>query len=151
MTQRRSGQQGPELVELGVAELAARIAAREVSCVEVVRTYLDRIDALNPLVNAIIARRDRDELLAEAADRDRALADGPGGALHGVPFAVKDLAEVAGQPGTAGPPRRPPPRGERRARPGAAAGSGCSAPPSWPGSGPQARSSSAVPTCPSWD
>ena len=94
----------PGLVELGVAELAARIAAREVSCVEVMRTYLDRIDALNPLVNAIVARRDRDQLLAEAEQRDRALDEGPCGPLHGVPQAVKDLAEVAGQPWTSGSP-----------------------------------------------
>jgi amidase len=92
------------LVELGAVELAERIAGREVSCVEVMRAYLDRIDALNPLVNAIIARRDRDELLAEAAERDRAVERGPVGPLHGVPFAVKDLVEVAGQPWTAGSP-----------------------------------------------
>jgi ureidomalonase len=98
------GYRAPELVELGVAELSGRIAAREVSCVEVMRTYLDHIDAVNPLVNAIVARRDRAELLAEAAERDAAPDAGPRGPLHGVPFAVKDLAEVAGQPWTAGSP-----------------------------------------------
>jgi amidase len=93
-----------ELVELGAVELAGRIAAREVSCVEVMATYLDRIDALNPQVNAIIARPDRAEPMAEAGDRDRAIEEGPVGPLHGLPFAVKDLAEVAGQPWTAGSP-----------------------------------------------
>ncbi|MCO1656177.1 amidase [Pseudonocardia humida] len=93
------------LVELGAAGLAERIAAREVSCVEVVAAHLDRIDALNPQVNAIVARRDRDEVLAEAAERDRALdRSGPAGPLHGIPMAIKDLAEVAGQPWTAGSP-----------------------------------------------
>jgi ureidomalonase len=93
------------LVELGAAALAARIAAREVSCVEVVEAHLDRIDALNPQVNAIVARRDRESVLAEAAERDRALAAGaPVGPLHGIPMAIKDLAEVAGQPWTAGSP-----------------------------------------------
>jgi Asp-tRNA(Asn)/Glu-tRNA(Gln) amidotransferase A subunit family amidase len=100
----RVTQEASGLVELGVADLAGRIAAREVSCVEVMGTYLDRIDRLNPQVNSIVARRDRDELLAEAAERDRALAAGPVGPLHGVPFAVKDLTEVAGQPWVAGSP-----------------------------------------------
>ena len=90
-----------DLVELGVVELAGRIAAREVSCVEVATAYLDRIEALNPVVNAIIARRDREAVLADAAERDRAVERGP---LHGIPFAVKDLVEVAGQPWTSGSP-----------------------------------------------
>ncbi len=93
------------LVELGAAGLAGRIAAREVSCVDVVAAHLDRIDALNPAVNAIVARRDRAEVLAEAAERDRELDRGdPAGPLHGIPMAIKDLAEVAGQPWTAGSP-----------------------------------------------
>jgi aspartyl-tRNA(Asn)/glutamyl-tRNA(Gln) amidotransferase subunit A len=50
---------------------------------------LDRIDAINPAINAIVALRDRDALLHEA---ERA----PTGPLQGLPMAIKDLAETKG-------------------------------------------------------
>jgi ureidomalonase len=95
----------PAVCELGLVDLAAAIAAREVSCVEVARAYLEHIDALNPAVNAVVDRRDPDAVLAEAGERDAELGRGRSrGVLHGVPQAVKDLAEVAGQSFTAGSP-----------------------------------------------
>jgi ureidomalonase len=85
--------------------LAAAIAAREVSCVEVARDHLAHADALNPTVNALVARTDPEVVLAEAAQRDTELARGERrGVLHGVPQAIKDVAEAAGQPFTAGSP-----------------------------------------------
>ncbi len=60
---------------------------------------LQQIDAVNPKVNAIVALRDRDELMAEAEAADQAKTRGP---LHGVPIAVKDLANVAGIRSTQG-------------------------------------------------
>ncbi|MCD2188896.1 amidase [Actinomycetospora soli] len=78
---------------------------RDVSCVEVATAALARIDRLNPVVNAVVDRRDPDTVLAEAAALDDEAAAGRWrGVLHGVPQAVKDLAEVAGQPFTAGSP-----------------------------------------------
>ena len=50
---------------------------------------LDRIDRVNPAINAIVALRDRDTLLAEAATA-------PPGPLQGLPVAIKDLADTAG-------------------------------------------------------
>jgi amidase len=47
-------------------ELAARIRARELSPVELMRSTLDRIAALNPRLNAFVSLRPADELLAEA-------------------------------------------------------------------------------------
>jgi amidase len=90
-----------DLVERDATALAALIARREVSSVEVVSAHLDAIDRLNPLVNAVVSLRDRDAVLAEARRRDR---EAPRGPLHGLPVAVKDLAEVAGLPWTAGSP-----------------------------------------------
>ncbi len=85
--------------------LAAAIATREVSCLEVARGHLAHADAVNPVVNALVARPDPEAVLAEAARRDAELARGEHrGVLHGVPQAVKDLAEVAGQPFVAGSP-----------------------------------------------
>ncbi len=89
------------IVEHSATGLAALIAARELSCVEVVSAHLEQIERLDPHVNAIPVRRDPELVLAEAAERDRAERRGP---LHGLPVAVKDLAEVAGLPWTAGSP-----------------------------------------------
>lgn len=61
------------------------------------RDHLDRIERLNPVINAIVNLRDADALLAEAGAADRELASGLSrGPLHGFPFAIKDLSEAAG-------------------------------------------------------
>ena len=87
------------------AELSERIAAREVSCVEVMRNHLERIERANPAINAIVSLRDADGLLAEAAERDQELARGESrGWMHGFPHAIKDLEETAGIPTVAGSP-----------------------------------------------
>uniref|UniRef100_UPI0038BB92A3 amidase family protein n=1 Tax=Novosphingobium sp. TaxID=1874826 RepID=UPI0038BB92A3 len=86
-------------------DLAAAIAARKVSAVEVMGAYLDRIGKLNPRVNAIVGLQDRDALLLQAAQADAAVKAGVAlGPLHGLPHAVKDLAAVAGLPFTMGSP-----------------------------------------------
>src|SRR4051794_34571197 len=85
--------------------LSRAIAARELSCVELMRETLARIERLNPAINAIVSLRDADALLAEAAALDEALARGsPCGWMHGFPHAVKDLEETAGIPTTCGSP-----------------------------------------------
>lgn len=85
--------------------LAAAIAARKVSCVEVMAAYLDHIDAINPQVNAIVALQERAGLMAQARERDAQLARGEHlGPLHGLPHAVKDLSPVKGLPMTMGSP-----------------------------------------------
>ncbi|MDW3180321.1 MAG: amidase family protein [Acidimicrobiia bacterium] len=88
-----------DLTQLSAVELAASIATRELSSTEVVTAHLDRIDDLNGRVNAIVSRRDRAAVLADAATADRTVARGP---LHGLPVAVKDLADVAGLPTRSG-------------------------------------------------
>lgn len=86
-------------------ELAACIHARELSCVEVMAAYLDRIDALNLRFNAIVSLQPRDVLLAQAATRDAELARGEDrGWMHGFPIAIKDLASAAGLVTTMGSP-----------------------------------------------
>jgi len=56
--------------------LSSLIHDRDVSCREVMTAYLDRIDAVNPAVNAIVALQPRETLLAQADERDRQLARG---------------------------------------------------------------------------
>jgi amidase len=92
----------PELYELGALELVRQIRAREVSRRQVLEAHLDRIDAVNGLVNAVVERVDRDEALAaaDAADRDHeARAALP---LDGVPVSIKDHFDVEGMLHTEG-------------------------------------------------
>jgi amidase len=86
-------------------DLAAAIATRTCSAVEVMTAFCDRIAAINPAINAIIGLRPREDLIVEAEGADRAVASGaPLGPLHGLPHAVKDLEPVAGLPFTMGSP-----------------------------------------------
>jgi aspartyl-tRNA(Asn)/glutamyl-tRNA(Gln) amidotransferase subunit A len=73
------------------------LAAREVSCRELVSAYLDRIDRDDPGLHAFLRTR-RDAALAEADARDR---DGRSG-LEGVPIALKDILCTKGEETTAG-------------------------------------------------
>ena len=59
------------LCRLPAAELARRIAERRISVAEVVAAFLDRIEAVNGAVNAIVSLRPRDDILAEARARRR--------------------------------------------------------------------------------
>lgn len=91
-----------ELTERAAADLADAIRRREVSSEEVVRAHLERIDEINPAVNAIVSYRP-DEAIDRARELDALSARGLSmGALHGLPFAVKDLMDVAGLPTTSG-------------------------------------------------
>jgi amidase len=90
-----------DLTALSASDLSAMIAQREVSSSAVMSAYLDRIEAVNPQVNAITSLRARADLLAEAAAAD---ATPRKGWLHGMPFAVKDLLAVKGLPFTQGSP-----------------------------------------------
>jgi amidase len=92
-----------EIVALSAVDLSTAIAAGGCSCVAVMTAVLERIDARNPALNAIVALRPADDLLAEAAAADATLRAGARkGWLHGIPYAVKDMEEVAGLPWTAG-------------------------------------------------
>ncbi|KJV03814.1 amidase [Rhodococcus sp. IEGM 1354] len=94
-----------ELLMSDAVELSGKIKRREVSCVETMTAYLDHIEAHNPTVNAIVALRDRDELMDEARERDQQLSDGQYlGWMHGFPHAVKDLSAARGLPFTSGSP-----------------------------------------------
>jgi aspartyl-tRNA(Asn)/glutamyl-tRNA(Gln) amidotransferase subunit A len=77
-------------------ELAARVLAREVSAVEVARFFIERVERLNPALNAII-QFDPQLVLQEAATVDQRLANGDMLPLAGVPITVKDNLWVEGR------------------------------------------------------
>lgn len=94
-----------DLTTLSAEALSRAIHAREVSCREVMAAYLARIERLNPHFNAIVSLRDADALLREADARDAQLARGHSlGWMHGMPQAIKDLANATGLPTTLGSP-----------------------------------------------
>lgn len=94
-----------DLTDLSASDLSAAIRERQVSCVEVMQAYIDRIRRYNPVYNAIVSLRDADELLREAAEADRALdRDEYRGWMHGMPHAIKDLANAEGLPTSFGSP-----------------------------------------------
>ncbi len=94
-----------DIVALDAIPLSDAIRKREVSCREVMRAYLDRIDRLNPTYNAIVSLQPREQLLAQADERDAQLARGQWlGWMHGMPQAIKDGAFAKGIPSTYGSP-----------------------------------------------
>lgn len=76
------------------------IANREVSSRDVVQAHLDRIDAVNPHLNAIVRRLDSEALAAADIADGAVAAGGPLGVLHGVPVTVKENIDLAGTPTT---------------------------------------------------
>ncbi|MBI5277408.1 MAG: amidase [Burkholderiales bacterium] len=91
------------LTDFDASELSTRIHAREVSCREAMHAYLDRIHRLNPVFNAIVNLSPADELVAQADACDAELARGASrGWLHGIPMAIKDVADAKGFPTTRG-------------------------------------------------
>jgi amidase len=83
----------PELLQKSAIDLSQAIRSKAVSCREVMATYLDHIERINPKVNAIVSLQDRGSLLQQAQERDAQLAHGEYlGWLHGLPHAIKDLA-----------------------------------------------------------
>ncbi|WP_171174243.1 amidase [Ruegeria sp. HKCCD8929] len=82
-------------------DLLSALSSGRLSAADLMRATLDRIDEVNGTVNAIVALRDADELMAEAETVDAGPRRGP---LHGLPIAVKDLVNVAGIASTQGSP-----------------------------------------------
>jgi len=86
-------------------ELAAAIRRKEVSPVEVVDGYLERMDRLDPRFNAFCHRADDDVRADASAAADavvRAVSTDDLPPFHGVPLPIKDLYDVAGWPTTYG-------------------------------------------------
>ncbi len=84
-----------------VTDLAAAFASREVGPIDYTTRLLARIEALDPTLGAFVALT-RERALAEAAAAEAAIARGTAGPLAGVPYAAKDIFDVAGHATLAG-------------------------------------------------
>jgi amidase len=90
------------LTSLSATNLARMIRSREATSAEVVAAHYDRIDEVNPTINALVVDM-RERATQQAHDADAALVRGDEvGPLHGVPFTVKDALAVAGEPFSGG-------------------------------------------------
>ncbi|MDF3413538.1 amidase [Sulfitobacter sp. M57] len=90
-----------DILDEDARALSGALERGDVSAVEVMQATLARINAVNPQVNAIVSLRDGDALLAEAQAADSAPRKGW---LHGIPIAIKDLANARGLPTSKGSP-----------------------------------------------
>lgn len=90
------------LLDLGAATLARLIAGRQVSPVELVDAHVARIEAVNGLLNAVVATRFEAAREEARAAEARAVRGGELPPLLGVPCTVKEFIGVAGMPQTAG-------------------------------------------------
>ena len=83
-----------ELISLSAVELRRRIGTKEISPVELLEASLQRIEAINPAVNAVtamcVARARKEAKAAELAVKRG--EDLP--LLHGLPTGIKDLEET---------------------------------------------------------
>src|SRR6476661_10065149 len=84
-----------DVCRLSAVELAGAIRRKKLSVREVVTAFLDRIETVNPLVNAIVSLRERGDILREADAADAGQASETG-TLFGLPIAIKDLASTTG-------------------------------------------------------
>ena len=83
-------------------EILSAIGNGEISSVEILTSYLKRIEKINPEINAVI-QLDTDRAMERARSADKALSKGNSwGLLHGLPMTIKDAFEVSGIVSTGG-------------------------------------------------
>jgi Asp-tRNA(Asn)/Glu-tRNA(Gln) amidotransferase A subunit family amidase len=93
-----------ELLALSAVELRRRIGSKEISPVELLDACIERIERINPAVNAVTAVC-YDRARKEAKAAEQAVVKGePLGLLHGLPTGIKDLDETGGLLTTYGSP-----------------------------------------------
>ena len=87
---------GMDVCSLSALDMASKLSRGEISARELLHAHLERIERINPVVNALVTLTPETALeQAEAADQTHARGESLG-LLHGLPVAHKDLALTAG-------------------------------------------------------
>ncbi|MHB1620428.1 MAG: Asp-tRNA(Asn)/Glu-tRNA(Gln) amidotransferase subunit GatA [Sulfuricella sp.] len=89
------------MINTSLKALSAQLASKKISSVELTQTFLERIRALNPRLNAFITI-DENKSLAQAKAADGLIASGKAGPLTGIPVAQKDIFCAEGWLSTCG-------------------------------------------------
>ncbi|HEV8112380.1 MAG TPA: amidase [Planctomycetota bacterium] len=91
-----------DLAFADIPTLAALVKSRKITCLDLTKMYLARLKRLDAKLHMIVNLTE-ERALAQAAERDKELADGKWrGLLHGIPWGAKDLLAVKGAPTTWG-------------------------------------------------
>lgn len=91
-----------EIHWLEAGELTRLVRTGELSAREIAEAMVDRVESVNPVINAVV-HWDPEQVLQDAAALDEQQARGEDlGPLHGVPFTIKDLTPMKGIPVTSG-------------------------------------------------
>jgi len=85
-----------EIHTISLVDLVQKMRDKEISSVELMKEVLDRVDETHDDLNAVVAIRDRDALMADAAAADEHIAKGDARPLEGIPLGVKDLEHAEG-------------------------------------------------------
>jgi len=93
---------GTELWRMSATELAEAIRSRQVSSREVIEAHLRRIEAVNPLINAVTVVLGEQALQAAKAAEGAVARGGELPPFHGLPFTVKEDIDLAGTATTQG-------------------------------------------------
>lgn len=91
-----------DLCYMPARELTRRVAAKELSPVEVVQNSLERIEAVNPVLNCFCFTYPEEALQQAKAAEDAVMRSDKLGALHGVPIAIKDFTPTRSKTTTRG-------------------------------------------------
>lgn len=90
-----------DVTTLSLAELSHRLGSRDLSPVELTRSFLEKIERIDRRIHSFNAVRPK-EALADAARVEKEIAAGQRrGPMHGIPVGIKDLIDVEGMPTTA--------------------------------------------------
>lgn len=91
-----------EIAWMPAHEMVSEVQSGQLSAREIATSMVERVEAVNPLINAIVYW-DPEQVLADAAGLDEAQARGEStGRLHGIPYTIKDLTPMEGLPLTNG-------------------------------------------------
>ena len=89
-----------DLTLLTAAEARAHLDNREISSVELMQAYLDRIQAVEPAIHAYLHLM-TDVAMTQAAEADRRIGNGDATTMTGIPVALKDILVTTDAPTTA--------------------------------------------------